>query len=86
MLATGGDSALGGDDFDREIARYLTAELGLTDPTARQRRTLLGVARDAKQALSGSSQVEIDGSGLGSDIRSTSLTRQTLEALIAALH
>ena len=82
VLATGGDSALGGDDFDREIARYLTAELGLTDLTARQRRTLLGVARDAKQALSGSSQVEIDGSGLGSDIRSTSLTRQTLEALI----
>lgn len=82
VLATGGDSALGGDDFDREIARYLTVELGLTDLTPRQRRTLLGVARDAKQALSGSSQVEIDGSGLGSDILSISLTRQTLEALI----
>jgi molecular chaperone HscA len=82
VLATGGDSALGGDDFDREIARYLTTELELVDLTPRQRRTLLGIARDAKQALSDSSQVEIDGSGLGSDALSVSLTRQTLEALI----
>jgi molecular chaperone HscA len=82
VLATGGDSALGGDDFDREIARYLTTELGLTDPTTRQRRTLLGIARDAKQALSELSEVEIDGSDLGQDIPCTSLTRQTLEALI----
>ena len=82
VLATGGDSALGGDDFDREIARYLTTELGLTDQTTRQRRTLLGIARDAKQALSELSEVEIDGSDLGQDIPCTSLTRQTLEALI----
>jgi molecular chaperone HscA len=82
VLATGGDSALGGDDFDREIARYLTTELGLTDPTTRQRRTLLGIARDAKQSLSELSEVEIDGSDLGQDIPCTSLTRQTLEALI----
>ena len=82
VLATGGDSALGGDDFDREIARYLTTELELADPTPRQRRTLLGIARDAKQALSDSAEVEIDGSGLGSDALSASLTRQTLEALI----
>ena len=82
VLATGGDSALGGDDFDREIARYLTTELGLTDTTTRQRRTLLGIARDAKQSLSELSEVEIDGSDLGQDIPCTSLTRQTLEALI----
>ena len=82
VLATGGDSALGGDDFDREIARYLATELGLTDPTMRQRRTLLGIARDAKQALSESFEVEINGSGLGKGVPSTLLTRQTLETLI----
>jgi molecular chaperone HscA len=82
VLATGGDSALGGDDFDREIARYLATELGLTDPTMRQRRTLLGIARDAKQVLSESSEVEINGSGLGKGVPSTLLTRQTLETLI----
>ena len=82
VLATGGDSALGGDDFDREIARYVTTELAMTDPTPRQRRTLLGIARDAKQALSESSEIEIDGSGLGGDGQKIVLTRRTLEALI----
>ena len=82
VLATGGDSALGGDDFDREIARYVTTELAMTDPTPRQRRTLLGIARDAKQALSESSAIEIDGSGLGGDGQKIVLTRRTLEALI----
>ena len=82
VLATGGDSALGGDDFDREIARYAMTELGITDPTSRQRRTLLSLARHAKQALSESSDVQIDGSGLGSNVPPLSLTRHTLETLI----
>jgi hypothetical protein len=33
VLATGGDSALGGDDFDRALARHLLARAGLTGPT-----------------------------------------------------
>ncbi|HEX4870344.1 MAG TPA: Hsp70 family protein, partial [Moraxellaceae bacterium] len=32
VLATGGDSALGGDDFDHVIAQWLLRELGETDP------------------------------------------------------
>ena len=82
VLATGGDSALGGDDFDREIAQYAMTQLGITDPTSRQRRTLLSLARHAKQALSESSDVHIDGSGLGSNVPPLSLTRHTLETLI----
>ncbi len=54
----------------------------MTDPTPRQRRTLLGLARDAKQTLSESSEVQIDGSALGSDVPPLSLTRHTLETLI----
>ena len=38
VLATGGDSALGGDDFDRALAAHLLDELSVTDPTAVQRR------------------------------------------------
>ncbi len=40
VLATGGDSALGGDDFDRLLADYLKNELGLennTDPYINQK-------------------------------------------------
>ena len=43
---------------------------------------MLGIARDAKQALSESSEIEIDGSGLGGDGQKIVLTRRTLEALI----
>jgi molecular chaperone HscA len=55
VLATGGDSALGGDDFDRVIAEWFCAQHGIAGvealaPTAQ--RALLGAARTAKEALS----------------------------------
>ncbi|WP_024328134.1 Fe-S protein assembly chaperone HscA [Thioalkalivibrio sp. AKL19] len=52
VLATGGDSALGGDDIDRAIADWLLTQAGMggeTDPQ-RLRRVLLA-ARHAKEAL-----------------------------------
>lgn len=60
VLATGGDSSLGGDDFDRAIAEWVRRQAGLPealDPA--QQRTLLEAAREAKETLSGQSQVEI---------------------------
>ena len=54
VLATGGDSALGGDDFDHAIARWFCARHGLALealPAALQ-RSLLTAARSAKEALS----------------------------------
>ncbi|MDQ7743876.1 Fe-S protein assembly chaperone HscA [Hydrogenophaga pseudoflava] len=55
VLATGGDSALGGDDFDRVIAQWFCTQHGIAGvealaPTAQ--RALLGAARMAKEALS----------------------------------
>ncbi len=55
VLATGGDSALGGDDFDRAIAQWFCAQHGIEGlaalaPTAQ--RGLLTAARAAKEALS----------------------------------
>ncbi|MCG6364789.1 Hsp70 family protein, partial [Vibrio fluvialis] len=40
VLATGGDSALGGDDFDHLIADHLQAQIGLTSLTAEQQAQL----------------------------------------------
>ena len=52
VLATGGDSALGGDDFDAAIAEWLLAESGYTDaPGPAQYRTLMMAAREAKEQL-----------------------------------
>ncbi len=52
VLATGGDSALGGDDFDHVVAEWLLQASGLQG-SADQKvlRTALVVARDAKEAL-----------------------------------
>jgi len=52
VLSTGGDSALGGDDFDRAIATWIAAEAGLgTDLDVATQRALLDRACTAKEAL-----------------------------------
>ncbi|MFZ3139505.1 Fe-S protein assembly chaperone HscA [Polaromonas sp.] len=55
VLATGGDSALGGDDFDHAIAEWFCAQHGLGGLAAlppTQQRSLLAAARKAKETLS----------------------------------
>ena len=52
VMATGGDSALGGDDFDHAIAGWMIAEAGLSaDLDPGTQRTLLQSACAAKEAL-----------------------------------
>jgi molecular chaperone HscA len=60
VLATGGDSALGGDDFDHAIASWIVSSAGLSadiDPSAQ--RSLLQVACTAKEALTDASSVAV---------------------------
>jgi molecular chaperone HscA len=60
VLATGGDSSLGGDDFDFEIARWIIAQAGIgkvDDPAIK--RFIMQQARSAKEALAESESVEI---------------------------
>jgi molecular chaperone HscA len=55
VLATGGDSSLGGDDFDRAIADWFCTQHAIGSLAAlppASRRSLLMAARDAKEALS----------------------------------
>jgi molecular chaperone HscA len=59
VLATGGDSALGGDDFDQLIADYIQHQMGMTTLTDEQRRSLLNAATAAKIALSDAPSVAI---------------------------
>ena len=52
VLATGGDSALGGDDFDHLLADYLREQAGLSDRSDnRVQRELLDAAIAAKITL-----------------------------------
>jgi len=60
VLATGGDSALGGDDIDNAIAHWIMSQAQLnTDLTPAQQRELLSIACEAKEALTDSESVVV---------------------------
>ncbi len=64
VLATGGDSALGGDDFDRAIAEWIGRQAGLPDALdPSQQRMLLEAARAAKEQLTEQQQVDVAAAG-----------------------
>ena len=52
VVATGGDSALGGDDFDALLADWALAASGLSANTPQDKRAVLVAARAAKEKLS----------------------------------
>ncbi|CNL04522.1 chaperone protein HscA [Yersinia frederiksenii] len=81
VLATGGDSALGGDDFDHLLADWLREQAGIDsrDDHGIQRQ-LLDAAIAAKIALSDADSVEVSVAGWQGQI-----TRAQFESLIATL-
>lgn len=81
MLATGGDSALGGDDFDHTIASWMVEQAGLsTDLDPGEQRHLLQLACVAKESLTDSDTVSLSyGDWQGS------LTRDAFESLVEPL-
>ena len=81
VLATGGDSALGGDDFDQLLADYLKKQLGLennTDPHINQK--IIDEAVKIKIVLS-----QQDSALLNIDGQSLTITRKQFEDLIEPL-
>ncbi|OGY65887.1 MAG: molecular chaperone DnaK [Candidatus Harrisonbacteria bacterium RIFCSPLOWO2_02_FULL_41_11] len=92
VKATGGDTHLGGDDFDKKIVEYLIAEYkkqeGIDiskDPLALQR--LREAAEKAKHELSSAMEAEINIPYISSDAFGpkhfvTKLTRAKLESLV----
>ncbi|MCR4346560.1 MAG: Fe-S protein assembly chaperone HscA [Sulfuricaulis sp.] len=60
VMATAGDSALGGDDMDHAIAEWIMREAGIRDDAdQRQMRRLLRDARVAKEALTQAERVPL---------------------------
>lgn len=81
VLATGGDSALGGDDFDHLLADYLREQAGFSDRSDnRLQRELLDAAIAAKIALSDAEAAHVEVGGWQGDI-----TRSQFNDLIAPL-
>ncbi|MDP3702330.1 MAG: Fe-S protein assembly chaperone HscA [Hylemonella sp.] len=84
VIATGGDSALGGDDYDRALAEWMLTEAGLTADSPEDQARIMAEARQAKEALSDEEIVtaEIE---LSSGAVDLSLNRDQFEACTAAL-
>jgi molecular chaperone HscA len=84
VVATGGDSALGGDDFDRTLADWALAEAGLRADTPQDKRAVLVAARAAKEKLSSADHATL-ASPLSSGELSVRVTREQFESLGTAL-
>ncbi|MEZ4441088.1 MAG: Fe-S protein assembly chaperone HscA [Polyangiaceae bacterium] len=88
VKATGGDSALGGDDMDRALAKVLLEKMNAADAdpaTLGGReviRIALDAARQAKHALTDQDRVELELPVRGGGTTIAEVSRQELEALI----
>lgn len=81
VLATGGDSALGGDDFDHLLADFIREQANLPEHgDNRLQRELLDAAIAAKIALSDAASVTVEVAGWQGTV-----TREQFEELISTL-
>ncbi|WP_019592974.1 MULTISPECIES: Fe-S protein assembly chaperone HscA [unclassified Thioalkalivibrio] len=86
VLATGGDSALGGDDIDRAIADWLLNQAGMAGETDPQRlRRVLLAARQAKEALTDAARTPVEVRRADGSTWSGELDRDTLVELARPL-
>lgn len=86
VMATAGNTALGGDDFDKIIGDWLYEQAGITDPLYDgQARAILEEACRAKEALSDADIVEVAVPCPGGDCWKGELTREKLYELIDPL-
>ncbi len=60
VLATGGDTALGGDDFDHLLADWIAAQAGIQPQNEQQYRQLTELATRTKINLTAQDRVQID--------------------------
>jgi molecular chaperone HscA len=80
VVATGGDSALGGDDFDRLLSDWALAQSGFEARTPQDKRAILVAARAAKEKLSGADHATL-ACPLSEGELSVRVTREQFEAL-----
>ncbi len=83
VVATGGDSALGGDDYDQALAQWALRQMGRETATAGERAGAKQAARRCKEALSshGSSlfEIELGGETLRQEVAVADLERVTAD-------
>ncbi len=96
VIATGGDSALGGDDYDAALGQWVLEKTGAAVQTAQDKAVLRLAAKAAKEALTEAEQVifsaQLSGQTISLplsradfDVATQALTARTLTAVRRAL-
>ena len=96
VIATGGDAALGGDDYDRALADWVLAQTGQRVLTASDKVALNAAARACKEALSATESIairaDLSGASIQFDVQKSDfeaatahLTARTMVAVRKAL-
>ena len=84
VVATGGDSSLGGDDYDQALADWALAKAGLAATTPEDKAAITIAARCCKEALSSADDGTVS-AVLAGNALDVAVTRLEFEALSAAL-
>ncbi len=84
VLSTGGDSALGGDDYDRALADWVLNTVGRQVHSAQDKASVMVAARACKEALSDQPQVMFQAPLSDGDV-SLAVDRAHFEAATSAL-
>jgi molecular chaperone HscA len=85
VLATNGDSALGGDDFDRRVYCWMLEQAGLHTLSDHDKTLLMARARDAKEMLSEHPQTQITAVLTSGEVIDLSLTEQAFNEITDSL-
>jgi len=85
VMATNGDSALGGDDFDRRIYCWILEQAGLHTVGDHDKALLMCKAREAKEALTEHPEVRITAMLSGGELIDLSLSEQAFNDMTESL-
>ena len=85
VLATNGDSALGGDDFDRRVYCWMLEQAGLHTLSDHDKTLLMARARDAKEMLSEHPQTQITAVLTSGEVIDLSLTELAFNEMTDSL-
>jgi molecular chaperone HscA len=84
VVSTGGDAALGGDDFDHALADWAAAQAGRQLASAQDKRAMLVAARAAKEALTDAEAVTLQAT-IGREPLAVPVTRAQFDMLAKPL-
>ena len=85
VLATGGNSQLGGDDFDQRLYCWILEQAGLSFLNKSDSRLLLGKAKQAKEHLTTHERAVIHATLSDGKIVNLTISREAFAAITAQL-